>query len=51
MVTDRLKAEAEMRELEEKMRRLRNATDSSATSSSHSLLSDSISDPYPLLAD
>jgi hypothetical protein len=37
--------------MEEKMRRLKEAPDSSATSSSHSLKSDSISDPFPLLVE
>ncbi len=39
-----------MRELAEKMRRLAEATESEVTSSSSSLRSDSILDPYPFLA-
>ena len=51
-VENRLKTEAELREMEEKMRRLREAPESSATSSTDSLKSDSIlRDPYPLLVE
>lgn len=39
-----------MRELAEKMRRLAEATESEVTSSSSSLYSDSLLDPYPFLA-